>query len=102
VRTPDLAAGAFVVSMKVGALTGVFAGPLLGVAIPAAVLLAASVQHVRSRFETPLTRLPAVGFAITLDSAHLLAYFAGRVAGLSWLLRRRRSTAVPREPVSRA
>jgi hypothetical protein len=102
VRTPDLAAGAFVASLKAGAVTGVFEGPLLGVAIPVAVLLAASIQHVRSRFETPLARLPAVGFAITLDSAHLLAYFAGRVAGLSWLLRRRRPSNAPREPISRA
>lgn len=95
VRTPDLAAGAFVVSLKVGALAGIFAGPLTGAAIPAVVLLAASVQHVRTRFETPLTRLPAVGLAITLDSVHLLAYFAGRVAGLSWLLRRRAPVNAP-------
>jgi GT2 family glycosyltransferase len=95
VRTPDLAAGAFIVSLKAGALTGVFEGPLTGAAIPAAVLLAASVQHVRSRFETPLTRLPAVGLAVALDCMHLLAYFAGRVAGLSWLLRRRTPVNAP-------
>ena len=95
VRTPDLAAGAFVVSLTAGALTGIFAGPLTGAAIPLAVLLAASVQHVRSRFETPLTRLPAVGLAVTLDCLHLLAYFTGRLAGLSWLLRRRPPVKAP-------
>jgi Glycosyl transferase family 2 len=89
VRVPDLAAGAFIASHAAGALTGVFVSPLLGAAIPVLVLLAVSVQHVRSRFQTPLTQLPALGFAITLDSVHLLAYFAGRVVGLCWLLRRR-------------
>jgi GT2 family glycosyltransferase len=89
VRMPDLAAGAFLASLAAGALLQSLADIPVGWAIPAVVLLAVSTQHVRSRFETPLTRLPSVGFAIALDSVHLLAYFAGRVAGLSWLVRRR-------------
>ena len=89
VRMPDLVTGAFLASVATGALLQGIADVPAGWAIPAAVLLAASTQHVRTRFETPLTRLPNVSFAIVLDSAHLLAYFAGRVAGLSWLVRRR-------------
>jgi hypothetical protein len=94
VRIPDLATGAFLASLAAGALVAVLAGTPTGWAIPVVVLLAASIQHVRSRFETPLTRLLAVVFAVVLDGAHLLAYFAGRVGGLSWLLRRR-PLAVP-------
>ena len=41
----------------------------------------------RSRFETPPARFASVLLAIALDGAHLLAYFTGRVIGLSWLLR---------------
>ena len=89
IRMPDLVTGAFLVSLAAGVLLQGIADAPAGWAIPAAVLLAASTQHVRTRFETPATRLPNVGFAIALDSAHLLAYFAGRVAGLSWLVRHR-------------
>ncbi len=89
VRMPDLATGAFITSLIAGASIGCLIGPLPGVAIPLAVLLAVSAQHVRSRFETPIKRWPAVALAIGLDGAHLLAYFAGRVAGLAWLMRRR-------------
>jgi len=94
VRVPDLATGAFLASLAVGVLTGLVS-PFAGVAIPLAVLLAVSIQHVRSRFETPLKRLPSVLLAIGLDAAHLLAYFTGRVAGLAWLLRNRRPSTVP-------
>jgi hypothetical protein len=95
VRAPDLAAGAFLTSLAAGVLVGVLVSPLPGAVIPLAILLAVSVQHVRSRFETPLKRLPSVTLAVGLDGAHLLAYFAGRVAGLAWLLRRSRLSAVP-------
>jgi hypothetical protein len=88
-RMPDLATGVFLASLTAGALLQGIADAPAGWAITAAVLFAMSTQHVRTRFETPLMRLPNVGFAIALDSAHLLAYFAGRVAGLSWLVRRR-------------
>ena len=94
VRMPDLATGAFLTSLAAGALLDALADAPAGWVIPAAVLLAASIQHVRSRFETPLTRLPTVILAVALDGAHLLAYFAGRVVGLSWLLRRRPSAVV--------
>lgn len=101
VRMPDLAAGAFLTSLVGGVLVGVLASPLLGALIPLAALLMVSVQHVRSRFETPLRRWPSVALAIVLDSVHLLAYFTGRVVGLAWLLRLQRSPTL-QAPVSEA
>jgi len=90
IRMPDLATGAFLTSLAVGAILQSLVGTPVGWALPIVVLLAASTQHVRTRFETPAVRLPNVCFAIVLDSAHLLAYFIGRVAGLSWLVRANR------------
>jgi glycosyltransferase involved in cell wall biosynthesis len=107
IRTPDLATAAFLTSLAAGLVVGVLYSPYGGVAIPVAALLAVSIQHVRSRFTTPLSRFPTVSLGIALDSAHLLAYFAGRVAGLTWLARRRHATAAAisapgsdRDPVS--
>jgi glycosyltransferase involved in cell wall biosynthesis len=90
VRMPDLATGAFLVSLAIAALLQSLAGAPAGWALPVVVLLAAATQHIRTRFETPTARWPNVCFAIVLDSAHLLSYFIGRVAGLSWLVRANR------------
>jgi hypothetical protein len=90
VRTPDVVTAAFLSSLVAGGLVSVLTSPLAGADIPVVVLLTASVAHVRSRFVTPLVRLPSVSLAVALDSVHLLAYFAGRVAGLSWLTGRRK------------
>jgi glycosyltransferase involved in cell wall biosynthesis len=86
IRVPDLAAGAFVAGAAAGIALAVVSSPL-GLLIPAALLLAISAQHVRSRFETPLRRWRSVIGAIAIDSSLLLAYFTGRVAGLSRLFR---------------
>ncbi len=85
-RIPDLATGAFVAGMTAGIVVAVCVSPL-GAAIPVALHLAISTQHVRSRFETPWTRWRDMSAAVAIDVALLLAYFAGRLAGLSWLLR---------------
>jgi Glycosyl transferase family 2 len=87
IRVPDLAAGAFVAGLAAGIAVAVVASPL-GLLIPAALLLAISAQHVRSRFETPLRRWPSVLAATAIDSSLLLAYFTGRVLGLTWLLKK--------------
>jgi hypothetical protein len=87
IRVPDLAAGAFVAGLAAGIAVAVVASPL-GLLIPAALLLAISAQHVRSRFETPLRRWPSVLAATAIDSSLLLAYFTGRVVGLTWLLKK--------------
>lgn len=87
IRVPDLAAGAFVAGLAAGIAVAVVTSPL-GLLIPAALLLAISAQHVRSRFETPLRRWPSVLAATAIDSSLLLAYFTGRVLGLAWLLKK--------------
>jgi GT2 family glycosyltransferase len=92
VRVPDLAVGAFVGSAAAGIAVAVAVSPL-GLLIPAAVLTAVSAQHIRSRFETPPRRWRSVLAAVGIDGALLLAYFTGRVAGLSWLLRKRPAPA---------
>ena len=88
IRVPDLAAGAFLGAMAAGVLLATYVSVLLGTAIPVLLLLAVSAQHVRSRFETPWSQWRPVATAISIDSALLLAYFTGRVAGVSWLVRR--------------
>jgi GT2 family glycosyltransferase len=86
VRQPDLAAGAFVGAAALGLFLTVRERRLVGAAIPASFVVAASVQHVRSRFDTPRSHWPRVGAAIAVDSAMLTAYFAGRLAGLATIL----------------
>jgi GT2 family glycosyltransferase len=88
VRQPDLAAGAFSVSVAAGLLTAAARRPLLGAVIPAGFVLAASVQHVRSRFRTPPQDWPRLAPAVAADAALLTAYFAGRLAGLAAVRRR--------------
>jgi glycosyltransferase involved in cell wall biosynthesis len=82
VRQPDLAAGAFVGAAALGLFLTFRERRLVGAAIPASFVVAASVQHVRSRFDTPRSHWPRVGAAIAVDSAMLTAYFAGRLVGL--------------------
>jgi GT2 family glycosyltransferase len=86
-RIPDLATCAFVIGVAAGIVVAVSISPLSGAVIPVALHFAISTQHVRSRFEIPLARWRRVSAAITIDGALLLAYFAGRLAGLSWLFR---------------
>src|SRR6266702_1120383 len=76
VRQPDVAAAAFGAAAAVGAL------------VPVAVVLTASAQHVRSRFQTLPSDWRRVAPAIAADSTLLTAYFAGRFAGLATARRR--------------
>jgi hypothetical protein len=88
VRVPDLAAGAFVAGTAAGVVVAVLVNPA-GLAIPVVLLPAIAAQHVRSRFETPPRRWRSVAAAVGIDSALLLAYFSGRVAGLTYLAGKR-------------
>jgi hypothetical protein len=88
IRVPDLAAGAFLTGLAAGAAIAVLVTPF-GIALPVLLLAAIAAQHVRSRFETPLERWRSVAAAVAIDGALLLAYFTGRVAGLSWLFGQR-------------
>jgi hypothetical protein len=88
VRQPDLVASAFVGAAALGLLLGARKHRLIGAAIPVGFVLAASTQHVRSRFETPRSHWPRVAPAVAVDCAMLSAYFVGRLAGLTVLWRR--------------
>jgi glycosyltransferase involved in cell wall biosynthesis len=88
VRQPDVVTGAFLSATAVGLLAASRHHRFIGSAIPVGFVLAASVQHVRSRFETPRSQLSRVVPAVAVDSAMLTAYFAGRLVGLTALRRR--------------
>ena len=96
VRQPDLAAGAFTAALAAGLLAARARRPLLGAAIPAGFVLAASAQHVRTRFHTPPADWRRVAPAVLVDGAMLSAYFAGRLAGLT--AAGRRAPGSPRRP----
>jgi hypothetical protein len=102
VRQPDLAVGAFVAATALGAFLAVRQHRLVGAVIPVGFVIAASTQHVRSRFQTPRSDWPKVAVAVALDGALLTAYFAGRMVGLTALWRRpdppRRSALISEAP----
>jgi cellulose synthase/poly-beta-1,6-N-acetylglucosamine synthase-like glycosyltransferase len=87
IRVPDLAAGTFVASAATGASAAVLISPYW-LALPALLLALIGARHVHSRFETPLPRWRSVAAAVAIDAVLLLAYFTGRVVGLTCLLRR--------------
>jgi hypothetical protein len=93
IRQPDVAAGGFVAATALGLLAAARGRRALAVALPAAYVTAASVQHVRSRFETSRSPWTRVAPAVATDGVLLTSYFLGRLAGLAGLaaLRRRRT-----------
>jgi len=105
IRVPDLAVGAFLTGLAAGVAIAVLVSPF-GIALPVLLLAAIAGQHVRSRFETPRQRWRSVTAAVAIDGALLLAYFTGRVAGLTWLFGQRPGSSgsgIPRaESASRA
>jgi hypothetical protein len=100
IRVPDLAAAVWLASAAAGVAIAVLVTPF-GLVLPALLLGAIAAQHVSSRFETPGRRWRSVAAAVGFDSALLLAYFTGRVAGLTWLVRKRPG-AVPQPGVTRS
>ena len=85
IRQPDLVAGGFVAAVALGLLATARGRRLTGAALPMGFVMAASVQHVRSRFETPVADWPRLAPAVAADGALLTAYFLGRIVGLSRL-----------------
>lgn len=85
-RQPDLVAGAFVGSIVLGMVLVSRRHRTAGAAVPLIFVVASGAQHVRSRFDTSQAPWTMVAAAVAIDSAHLTAYFAGRVTGLasSW------------------
>jgi hypothetical protein len=94
IRQPDLAAGAFVFAGALGMLFAIRKHRLIGATIPVGFVLTASVQHVRTRFETPPSQWVRVAPAVAVNGAMLTAYFAGRLTGLTALWRRTDSAAL--------
>lgn len=88
VRQPDLAAAAFAAAVAAGALAAARKHRATGLLIPGTVVLTASAQHVRSRFQTPRPDWGRAALAVAADSALLTSYFAGRFAGLAAARRR--------------
>jgi glycosyltransferase involved in cell wall biosynthesis len=88
VRQPDLVTGAFVVTMTTGLYMAVRGRKIVGTVFPTGFILTASVQHVRSRFETPRSHWYKVVLAVATDCAMLSAYSAGRVVGIRALWKR--------------
>jgi hypothetical protein len=97
VRTPDVAAGAFVGAVAAGLSLALRGRRAAGLSVPAALVLAVSAQHVRSRFETPWRQSGQLAPAVAADSLLLTAYFAGRLAGVPVLLRRGLRRTSPRD-----
>ena len=88
IRQPDLATGGFVMTTVLCMLAMVHGKyRVIGAVLPVGFIMAASAQHVRSRFEMPIKDWHRLAPAIIADSALLAAYFAGRIAGLSLLPR---------------
>jgi hypothetical protein len=92
VRQPDLVTAAFIGSVAAGAALA-RRNRLTGIALPVGFIAAASLQHVRSRFETPQPDWPRVAPAVAVNGALLTAYFAGRLAGLTALRQRPLNTS---------
>jgi len=100
VRPPDTAVGVFVAAAIAGLATAARGRRLAGAAIPAAILVAISAQHVRSRFEMPADQWIRAVPAVAVDSMLITAYFAGRIAGLTVLHRALRRRGHPPDPAS--
>jgi hypothetical protein len=83
VRQPDLAAGVFTGAAALGTYLALRGRRLIGPALPVGFVLAASLQHIRSRFETSQSPRSKVAPAVAADSAMLAAYFVGRIAGVT-------------------
>lgn len=90
VRGPDIATGAFIVMVALGALAAYNGYGLIGAALPIGLILGASIQHVRSRFAIRKSQWHEIICAIAVDGVLLVAYFAGRVVGLTGLWSRSR------------
>ena len=94
IRVPDLAAGVWLASAAAGVAIAVLVSPF-ALALPVLLLAVIAARHVSSRFETPAARWRSATAAVAFDSALLLAYFTGRLAGLSWLFRKRPGAVRP-------
>lgn len=91
IRQPDVVFGVLFVALTAGLGIAARGHRLAGAALPAAFVLVASTQHVRSRFEIPGSHWRKAIPAVVADSAMLTAYFAGRLVGLKAIRRIQKS-----------
>jgi GT2 family glycosyltransferase len=83
IRQPDVVTCAFISTVGLG-LSAVARGHrIAGAGIPAGFLLVTSIAHVRSGFDIARSRRFQVVLAVATDCGMLMAYFAGRIAGLT-------------------
>jgi hypothetical protein len=82
IRQPDIAAVGFVSAFVVGIFVAALTGSPAGLAVPLCFVVAAGVQHVRTRFKIGLADMPRALLAVAVDALLLTAYFAGRIVGL--------------------
>ena len=86
-RQPDTATAAFVGTLVIGLLLVLVGQSQIAVGPPTALTLATSAAHLRSRFELRQSKWHVIARAVAVDSLLLLAYFCGRLVGLSLLWR---------------
>jgi hypothetical protein len=82
IRQPDIAAAGFAAALGAGISVAVLARRPAGLAVPACFVVAAAVQHVRTRFKIRPADVPRALPAVAVDAVLLSAYFAGRLVGL--------------------
>lgn len=87
IRQPDVVTVGFVAAVLGGVAVGTLRRSAIGAALPACFVLAASVQHVRSRFIIGAPDVPRAAAAVGANCLILTAYFSGRIVGVADLVR---------------
>lgn len=90
IRQPDVFTGTVLAGLIVGVFIAIEVS-WLGILLPLALVWAAAIQHVTSRFYTSMQQPVRVALAVTADGAMLMAYFCGRLAGIVLAIQRRKS-----------
>jgi GT2 family glycosyltransferase len=102
VRQPDIVTAGFVGALGVGIAAAALTRKPAALAVPACFVVAASVQHVRSRFKIGLADLPRALPATAVDALLLTAYFTGRLVGVGQRLPQERPVQAAARTVPRA
>lgn len=82
IRQPDIVAFGFVGALAIGITVAALTGNPVGLAVPLCFVVAASAQHVRTRFKIGLADIARTLPAVAVNALLLTAYFAGRIVGL--------------------
>ena len=93
IRQPDVVAAGFVIALGIGISAAFLTGGLAGLSVPVCFVAAAGAQHIRTRFKIGLADVPRALPAVGADALLLIAYFAGRIAGVGQRLPEERPAA---------